>query len=325
MTGPTRPIDDSMKDERPAKDVVRSWWVAAARQRQKHPEEFGVPLYMTLPGAEAYDIRALVEAGLVRENDSGGLLDADAGLLVAFESNMMALGKLRTRVPNLRVREGRIEDFLGRTPFNFPSAKDRRLCRAAIVNLDFNGPFKVDGSGVPEPVLLAEKIARMHESVDSAPAVPWTFCLTLRAQFVGVEAALQSQVTLLGAEAATSQPLKDVVEAMIPQALTGDLDLSEVEDEVAQHFLLVAVPAQIARHVVHHGWEVQAIHLAAYGHDDPEHAAMVTFVIDLMWDLAVKSSPSDSLRRAHEALEDALKCVRADGTVISLLESPHAT
>lgn len=318
MTNAARAIDGAMAEDRPAKKVVRGWWLEQARSHATKARDLGVPLYLTLPGAHGHDIQALIDGGLVRTNDSGGILDDDSELIVAFEKNMMAYGELKKRFPNLRVRQGQVQDLVGRHSDVFPrTSADKLLCRAAVVNLDFNGPYAIEPDGSVHALRLAEKFAVLHEGRDAQPPGSWTFCLTLRA-IVSSESpqGAANEVSFLVDQAGDSPVFSEVLSLLVPWINDDKYSLFDEDDPGRlQHVLMCLVPARLARIVAHRGWRITAIHIAAYGHDGPRTAPMVTFVIALDWDDATRAQPNAGVRASHGAVLQAVRYIAEDGTV----------
>lgn len=63
-----RGVDRAMAAQRPEKQAVRDLWVEEVRRLDTdHDEESDIPLYLTLPGRQAGDLHALIEAGLLAQ------------------------------------------------------------------------------------------------------------------------------------------------------------------------------------------------------------------------------------------------------------------
>jgi hypothetical protein len=316
MTDGGRLIDRAMSSDRPAKDSIRTWWVEEAKSRLPVARRLKVPVYFTLPGAAGRDIQALINEGLIRVNESGGILDEDAGLIVALENNMLAYGELKKRFPGLAVRHTSVEALLGNQPDQYPTGLDKKLCRATIINLDFNSALQVATDGSVKAIVLAEKFARIHEGSKDRPVVPWALCLTLNASFTGADVNVESQHSFLLDQVADSDELRVALQEIAPWLLEHDYDLAtEADTEKLQRALACLVPTLIARTVSQHGWRVAAKYLARYGHDAQDTASMVTFVLDMTWDEAARAQPNAAAKQTHGTLAQAMRAVGKDGTV----------
>ncbi len=315
MTESDRPIDQAMSNTRPAKDTIRRLWVEQANERSAEAKKLDIPLYFTLPGAAGLDVQALIDEELVRLNESGGIHDDDTNLIVALESDMRAYGQLKSRFPGLAVQNLRVEELLGKHPDWYPTAKIKKLCRAAVVNLDFNGPLKVADDGSIKSIMLVEKFARMHEGNVDRLVAPWALCITYRALIAGDPTRVHDQQAFLLDQVSHSEELKATIEAAAPWLLEADYDLSAENDEIRlQRSLGCLVPALIIRAVGHHGWRVTAAHIVRYGHDAQTTAAMVSFVFNMSWDEATVAQSNAAARQDHGTLLDAMVIVDADGS-----------
>lgn len=312
MTG-LRGIDGAMREERPAKQIIRSWWVEAVRERIDDAQSLGVPAYLTLPGAHAGDIRALIDAGLLELTDTGHLTDDASALLAAYESNGMAVSQLKKDFPNLDVRNMTIKSALSGAAMDaYPSAKDKKLLRALVVNLDFNSGLHVDERGSIELLDLVQKFVVIHGSgVDRAR---WFLCLTLNAGMVGPCPQRQDLVRFVCEAAAHNPPFAAFMARLAPW-LDQSYDIcSEADTGKIQRFLLALVPAKLA-HAVRDGWTLTMAHAARYGQDHRDHAPMVTFVFAFDSDPAAKANPRTAEGRFYESLDQATGMIGSDGSL----------
>src|SRR4051812_35647615 len=123
-----------MADDRPQKQVVRRLW-ADAVEAAANRANVDVPLYLTLPGAEARDIDVLVERNLVRLEETGAVSEEDGRRIVALESRDDAYLRMIGKYPGIDHKRQNVSDLLrGPEPTVFPDGIDFRRCRAAVVN-----------------------------------------------------------------------------------------------------------------------------------------------------------------------------------------------
>src|SRR5205814_1410806 len=141
----------------------------------------GVPLYLTLCGGEGLEIEELIRRGVIRRTPAGNIDDEDGSKVVAVEADFRAELRLHQKFAGLSVRRQRIEDLLESTSLErWPSAEDESICRALVVNLDFNGLLdcQFENGNLTFPILqLIYKLAELHAKV---PIITdWVLCLTL--------------------------------------------------------------------------------------------------------------------------------------------------
>src|SRR4051812_16488834 len=88
---PKRDVDRAMSADRPPKITMRNLWADQFEAfLEKHGDE-GFPIFATLSGAEAKDIRRLIERNLIRLTETGGIAESDMGKVVAIEHNSPAV------------------------------------------------------------------------------------------------------------------------------------------------------------------------------------------------------------------------------------------
>ena len=83
-----RNVDAAMADERPAKQTVRNLWLEQAQHFDELYPQDDVPLYLTLSGAEARDIRLLAEHNLIKLTEVGGIAAESQDRIVAVERSL---------------------------------------------------------------------------------------------------------------------------------------------------------------------------------------------------------------------------------------------
>ena len=315
MSARQRPIDEAMADDRPAKDVVRRWWVEEVAQRKAIAIELGVPAYLTLPGIEGRDIEMLIEHGVIGVTEAGGIAEADHRLLVAYESRLPTVARIKQKFANLDVQSQTIQDALrGPALDNYPDRNTKKRLRALVVNLDLNSSWKPDHAGEVDVLAMVEKLGRIHGPAPDRDPVPWCLALTLHAQLDGEGAGLARHTTFLQEQAAHHSALKDLMAAVKGDWLTEPLDMAGLRGARAQTLLILILSTKLAG-LVDQGWELVATHVAAYGHDVQGRAPMVTFVISLKHDHDVKASPVAARARFYCTLGAAMVAIDHQGGV----------
>lgn len=315
MNSGPRPIDSAMADDRPAKDVVRQWWVQQVQQRKLEAIALNVRAYLTLPGGDGRDIQALIDAGVIAVTEAGVITDVDTKLLVAYEANTRTAAQVKRTFPNLDVQPRSIEAELGGTALdNYPDSKTKKRLRALVVNLDYNCSWKPDGSGEVSTLATVEKLAKIHGPAPQRQAVNWCLALTLHAQLDGAQAGLTLHLRYLREQAEHHPALKALIEAGAPWIMDPKGTLKALSAVEVQIFLMLLVPTKLAN-LTEQGWELVADHIAAYGHDVAHRAPMVTFVISLAHDPHVTGSPLAARARFYGSLDASIASIDVDGTV----------
>src|SRR4051812_11420940 len=99
-----RPVDAAMSEQRPEKETVRGLWLQQViNYDQAFPEDQGEPLYLTLSGAEARDVRAVIHAGVVDLTETGAIAREDAHKIVAVERSPSAVLALNREFRGLKI------------------------------------------------------------------------------------------------------------------------------------------------------------------------------------------------------------------------------
>src|SRR5689334_3514429 len=110
--GPLRPVDHAMAKKRPAKEHLRQLWVDEVRGASDASTDKSVPLYLTLPGAQVLDIRALIKGGLLTTTETGAVAKDEVWKVVAVEESEPAVAVLLGEIPGLRVLTSAIQNVL---------------------------------------------------------------------------------------------------------------------------------------------------------------------------------------------------------------------
>src|SRR2546423_14720699 len=110
----SRRVDAAMAADRPAKQAIRRLWLEQAQYFDKQFPTDDVPLYLTLSGAQAQDIRLFALHELIKLTEIGGVADESQGRVVAIEANQQAVIELQKNLPGLKIlRQGFKEIVLG--------------------------------------------------------------------------------------------------------------------------------------------------------------------------------------------------------------------
>lgn len=237
-----------MAERRPDKDTVRRLWLEVILVEAGRADR-GLPVYLTLGGAEGVDIGLALDAGVAKRTEVGGIATEDDARIVAVESNLSAVLSLQRRYPGLRILEMPIQNLLkGQSLLRWPQGDELQFCRARVINLDINEALRsVDVGGEHEfPLLnIVYKLAAVH---GVTPKVDWVLLLTIPADFAGAQEGLE-QVRAFLAENCENDPAfsnqcrsvlgDDLHGAVLSGLLPASKDLSPNEKQL---LLMAFVP-----------------------------------------------------------------------------------
>jgi hypothetical protein len=314
-----RGVDDAMAAERPEKKTVRRLWVEEVRRAEGVWVPKGVPLYLTLPGAQGGDIRALADEGLVELAENGAIVDAEEMRLVAVESAPGAVIELQRSFPGLKILEETVGNLLHSTsPLAWPQGETKRFFRARVVNLDLNAPLeaKVQNGQLIFPVLAwIHKLALLHAV---APRVDWSLCLTLHGEVSWTARGDQMACRFLCENFARDAEFSARAKATLGEeihseicARPGRVAVRMMEAGAQQRVLMVLVPKQIAFDAHSTGWGVDTVENLRYGGSEGR-APMVTWVLRFSWDTRARTQP-DKLYR-ESLVRSLLRCGSIDSS-----------
>jgi hypothetical protein len=315
-----RPIDDAMAKDRADKLAIRRDWVHNVVSR-RHTARNGEPLYLTLPGRAGHEISMLIEAGVLRRAETGAIHNDDLDLVVAIENDSEAVLDLKSQFPGLRVIGRSVLDLMGSdNPLSFGSIDDRPLCRAVVMNLDFNGfpMIKVqDGQLMVRELSAIQKLAAHHGHTQH---IDWMLFLTFNATQVLSPEVLNAIMVFLKAnmdeEPTFSQDCKDLFSPSLLKRIIDGQDGGAVTDEERQQLLMAFIPKKIA-HLTHTHWKVVTIRNSRYGGSNGT-AHMVTFSIEFHWD---GRGTVEVYREALQAVLSSASSIEPDGTEKQLVRN----
>ena len=310
-----------MAAERPAKACVRELWVDAVRRRVNEPPVDGPPLYLTLPGAEARDIGALIEHGLIRITETGAIHSDDLRKCVAIESRPAAVVELQRRIPGLKILQQDLKSLLGGVSLvRWPLGEHETFFRALVVNLDFNSPLVVSnvaGHATFPALELVRKLVTLHAN---AEPVDWTLCLTLNGsvnwpadQGKGAQAFLAENFDL-------DPDFAESAQSLLGGRLFGrivanqDLSLTRLARENQQRFLMIYVPKVLAGYARDSRWRARTRHNLRYGEEG--EAPMVTWIVDFELDRDAAHTPAAIYRDSLRTVLAGAGRIEQDGSLL---------
>lgn len=303
-----------MAEERPEKQTIRDRWITEVVSAEHDGAE---PLYLTLCGAEGYEISMLIDRGILRLTETGAIDDRDADRVVAVESRAEAAVTLRQRFPGLKLRAHPVEQLVQHSnPMSWPRREDRTVCRALHINLDFNKSLSGSmeaGRAVFRDLDVMRKLATIH----STPTpLNWKLFVTFNAAWSwGPEVELALVEFLrenFEIDADFAHRCREFLgEEVFESIKLNTLQADSIDDVGRQRILMVFVPKKIAELVHTEGWLVRTTlnwHYGGYGNVAP----MVTWMFAFEWDGRASGS---IYRDSRAAILEHTGSVTSTGTV----------
>ena len=309
-----------MSEERQEKDVMRRFWLEEARAYSERYPGDTQPLFLTLPGPAAYDVRLLIDQGLLDLTESGAVAEDQQFRVVCIERDGMAVAELNRQFPGMKIVEGRVEDLLSwQSQFNWPSTKDRRLFRARVVNLDLDNALvarPANGFVVFPVIEVIRKLLELHATPQW---LRWTLCLTLHGEIPWPgEVAEPAQAFMREnlnrdvefRERATSALTEEFVERLVA---ANTIDFRDLRREEQQRFLMVFVPKKIAQVVQNSGWRLVTKHNFRYG--TPPNAPMAAWILEFIPAASLIATPDTGYREALRGIFSDFTQIASDGSL----------
>jgi hypothetical protein len=287
-----------MRQRRPAKDVIRSYWADEFERHDGDALGQDVPIYLCLPGGEGLDIKYLQDRGLVGRTQVGGIPDQDAAKIIAVERSSDAVLDLQANLPGLKILGMDLKSLLrGESLTRFPDASHRQYCRARVVNLDLNAPLTavIEDERLLYPVLvLIAKLSRLH--ADPPVVREWSLLLTLHGDIVGPLTALEVIRDTLAENFANVEEFKVSAMELFGTELSawvtdrtpmrpGELSKS------ARALLMAFVPKRTVEIGKADGWRVRTHRNIAYPGANPS-PGMASWIFHFSWDPRTATHPT---------------------------------
>jgi hypothetical protein len=313
------PVQVAMALQRPDKWAVRSKWLERVKYfADRYPDD-PVPLYVTLPGAEALDVQMLVDSGVIRLTEIGSIYDEDLRKIVAVESDASAAIEVRKKFPGLRLLKDRIDNLLhGKSLIRYPNGDLERILCGRVINLDLNEILAAtDEDPAAFPVLLMiQKLCELH----AVSKLEWALCLTLHAELRCATETLRSMLKLLAEnvneDSVFANELKEFLGGKLfdSVAAVDPLFAQELAPSDQQRFLMVIVPKFLARMLFGSGWVVSITSNLRYG-GSAGRAPMVSWVFEFAWDSASRDAPQTTYVAHIRGILSAAGNIAEDGTI----------
>ena len=315
-----RPIDRAMDQERTEKQTVRMFWLEEARDYASRYPEDEEPLYLTLSGAEGRDVRLFTEHELINLTETGAIETKDQGRIIAVESSGQAVLRLQRQYKGLKIVEKDFRSLVrGDEYFNWPEGKERRYCRARIVNLDLNSGLraKQQEGRIDFPIIAwIDKVATLHTA---APKRDWSLCLTLHGEINWNNEVCDFAQEFLRDnfryEPTFAESCRNLFGEALCEGIEGEasVDFSDLGVESQQQVLMVIVPKLISQRVQNQGWRMVTKRNLRYGGD--ETAPMSTWIMRFTWDASVMPAPNIAHSDALAGIFHFVGSIRDDGQI----------
>lgn len=320
MPNEERSIDLAMAAERPAKKTVRALWVPEVRKR-KFLTAREIPFYLTLAGAKGLDLQTLIEAGVIETTETMAIKEGDNRRVIAVERDDRSVLELQRNFAGLAIRTGDIFEILqGISPIAFPTGETRRVCRASVVNLDFNIALQYR-SGTFRVLEAVVKLGSLHVM---QPPVPWTLFLTVNSN-INWEEAVSASVQVMVIEQCRANPmLESGCMKLLGQDIYKELEegnyvnLADLTPDGQQAFLMIFVPVWLALKINPQGWQLRVVKNMRYG-GEPGVAPIVSWIMEFEPDERVGGTPQARMRESLESVVSECYEIDADGEAARLL------
>ena len=314
------PVHVAMSEKRREKEVMRGFWIEEAKAYSKQYPEDPYPLFLTLPGPAAHDVRLLTKQGLLDLTESGAVAENQQFRVVCIEADGMAVAELNRQFPGMKIMEGKVEDLLAwKSWYAWPPKKDRDLFRARVVNLDLNNMLlarRADGSVAFPVIELIRKLLHLHAKPQQ---LRWTLCLTLHGKIPWTGEVAESAQAFMRENLhrdvefrvrATSALTQEFVERL---ETVNTLDFGNLTRVEQQRFLMVFVPKSIAQVVQNSGWRLVTKHNCRYG--TPPNAPMAAWILEFVPTAALISTPDAQYREALRGIFADFTRIARDGSL----------
>jgi hypothetical protein len=255
---PERPIDEAMSVLSDKKQHVRKLWVDEVRFREIGLN--GEVLYVTLCGAEGFDIGELIAAGVIETEANGAIKQQHVKRVVAFEKNMPAVANIKKKFHGLSVREKDIHDQLKiSTPFANPSNEEKKIFAAPVINLDYDKSINITDDFKIPIVEAALRLAHFHQNGH----FPWTLLVTVNATINWSVEVQDHEKTFLGSYT-QAQSCQAYFTSNVGGPISSSTDLRQLSSAEQQHLIAIHLPLRIAARLVGDQWKVSVHAVCLY-------------------------------------------------------------
>lgn len=314
-------VQAAMNEGRPAKAAIRELWMSRLggldRVETAGKDE---PLYVTLCGADGFDIHAAVSEGVIRLAETGGIAQEHLWKIVAIEQDNEAVLTLQRTFPGLRILDQNLKSLLkGDGHLAWPSRRERSVWRATCINMDLNSSFEAreDGRGIYFPVASwIYKIAEIH--ADQTPK-NWCLFLTLNAS-INWNQSVWIHVSKILRENASehsefAEGLASVVsEGVVESIMRAETSMPSIETDDAHGLLLAIVPKQICQFLPD-AWAVEIDASLRYGGGSSMAAPMVSFIVNFVHDGELAGRRDVAYQRSIQTIFSSTNYVDDSGIV----------
>jgi len=315
-----RPVDRAMFEDRPQKRAVRTLWLEELK-RITYRAEDGVPLYLTLPGAEGKDIELLALHGLISLTDVHGIAATDRFKVIAVESSPRAALRLQEKFPGLKIIEARIQDILrGDSPTKWPDKREEILCRARVINLDVDEPVEAHLADESVMFPLLERVRKLALLHAQAHPLDWLLLLSAHGEILWDEAVSLDVQEFLAENCAREAEFRVGLANQLGDKLVKEIEegkagtLSLLSQELQQRLLLSFVPKKIVALVQNQCWRVEALWNYYYGGRNRD-APIATWAIAFHVDRRASSRPDTLYREGLRSVFRRVGRIAEDGTI----------
>jgi len=319
-----RAIDRAMGTERAEKKTIREEWMKHIQICIEEADEEGIPLYLTLSGAEGIDIKKLIDEEILKLTKVGSIDQSLEDKVIAIESNTQAAAKLKKIYPGLNIINQNFSYLVGgNTLVNYPSKKLKKYCRSKIVNLDFDNSLSIDANG--DTLFFRElnwvrKLCQIHLL---EPVINWKLFLTFNATIDHWDdKILESIKNFLQDNFEREEEFKESCENFFEEELfemiTGEdkLDTENLSQVQKNKLMMIFVPKKLSQLVHNDGWSIDTEMNCHYGGEN-KTAPMVSWIFNFSWKPGNTDIPNQIYKECLLGILAKVVHIKDDGELIN--------
>lgn len=313
-----------MNEDRAEKRTVRNLWVSVAKKKWNSIDStLRAPFYVTLSGREGKEIDLLIKEGLIRTNETGSILEEDIEKVVAIENNAEAVLHLQRKHPGLKILERDFANLLrGNRATSLPTGDDKKICQAAIINLDLNAPLNPQKQGDRSSDFPLVEIVKKIALLQADLARSWTLFLTIHAEARWTKSTCEEVQIFFKENFKLCNRFAEKCRVFWGDRLfesicteeTFECEHLSIEDQ--QKLLMVFFPKKLSSLIHNLGWRLEFHYNLRYG-GTKQRAPIVTWLIDLNWDNRKNTAPVKIYIESINNVFCGVGRIEEDGTIFN--------
>lgn len=317
-----RSIDSAMNSKRPQKQSVRKMWLDEIKDIDKKYSDSEYPLYLTLPGAEGYDIQMLIDQGLINLTESKSISEKHLKKIIAVESSNKAILNLQKKFPGLRIEKQNLQNILkGSGLESWPKGKEKNIFCSHIVNLDFDSSIKYDYKNGAITFKELEWIYKICLIRSNKGLKKWKLFLTFNASISNWDENVFNYIkNFIHENIKNEKEFSDQCKVLFGEKLfyvfnsENKIEDYEFNHEDCQKILMIFVPKFLSNKLHINGWTLKTKINLYYG-GLSETAPMVTWIINFNYDEKKLSTPKLIYKESILSIFDKVGYIDKNGKI----------